>query len=230
MAQAFIFAGEDSEAVRKRALNFAKRLNCETENACDACTSCRVFQSGNHPDTIFVKGTKQTGIGVDDVREQIIMPAAQLPFKYKHKVFIADEPLLPAAQNAVLKTIEEPPPYGVFLFLAQNTHGFLPTVISRCAVKKIAGEGRSEKSDLQTLAREIFDAAKGADIAESFALYRKIEPLEKHELPEFLSLLYILCGKAQRFSASAAVSHTRKILSQNANAQLAIELMLLKMR
>ncbi|MCL1877523.1 MAG: hypothetical protein FWF80_01560, partial [Defluviitaleaceae bacterium] len=139
------------------------------------------------------------------------------------------EPLLPAAQNALLKTIEEPPPYGVFLFLAQNTHSFLPTVLSRCTIKKFGG-ATVTPSSLKPLAEEVFSAAQGADITKSFALYRKIETIEKHELAEFLSLLYILCGKAQRFAAAEAVAHTRKILTQNANAQLAIEIMLLKMR
>lgn len=272
MAQAYIFA--DS---RKNALDFAKRLNCAAggDIACGDCASCRVFESGNHPDTIFVKGTKQTGIGVDDVRRQIIMPAAQKPFKHRYKVFITEESLLPAAQNALLKTIEEPPPYGIFLFLAQSTHDFLPTVISRCAVMKSGDASRlrgnvsleshvpgsqSElgscayaenspedasrlrgnvppeshipgvQSGLGALAEEIFGAVQGADVAQAFALYRKIEPLEKSELPEFLKHLYILCGKARRFDAADAVAHTKKILSRNANAQLAIELMLLKMR
>lgn len=210
MAQAYIFAGEDFDAVRRYALKFAVKLNGEKS-----------------PDTVFVKKSKETGVGVGDVREQIIMPVGQKPFNSPHKIFIVDEPLLPAAQNALLKTIEEPPPYGVFLFLAQNTHGFLPTVISRCIVKKIEAENAVATD---ALAEEIFAAVQGADITAAFALYAKISPLEKDELQEFLKALYILCGKARHFAAADAVSHTKKILSQNANAQLAIELMLLKMR
>ena len=251
MSHAFIFEGENSAAVKNQVRAYAKGLNCECANACGECLSCRVFESGNHPDTFFVKGTKQSSIGVSDVREQIIMPMAVKPFKYKHKIFIVEnaETLTPAAQNALLKTIEEPAPYGVFLFLASSTHNFLPTVLSRCVVKKIHGEGafadsfEESNSELQTLAEDIFTSISRADIPEAFALYRKIEPLDKDALQEFLNLLYILYGKkinavAQTgnhppqtwLNAIAAITRTKEVLSQNANAQLSIELMLLKMR
>lgn len=251
---AYIFEGEDTAAVKNRALAFAKRLNCGAagENACghydldydvesgaccspQKCLSCRTFESGNHPDTIFVRGTKQSGIGVDDVREQIVIPMASKPFKYKHKVFITEraDTLTPAAQNALLKTIEEPAPYGVFLFLAANTFNFLPTVISRCVVKKIRGSAAAGNSDLRKLAEEITAACETADIPEAFALYRKIEPIfkeNKNALQEFLNTLYVLCGEKKNFAAADAIIQTKKILSQNGNTQLAIELLLLKMR
>ncbi|MDR0272576.1 MAG: hypothetical protein LBI27_04585, partial [Clostridiales bacterium] len=158
-------------------------------------------------------------------------------FKYEYKIFIIDEPILPAAQNALLKTIEEPAPYGIFLFIARNTHDFLPTVLSRCVVQKFRGfsDFRGENSFLQSLAEEIADSVKGADIPEAFSLYKKIEHLEKNELQKFLDLLYIHCGKKfrqninQKFEFEELIK-TKKILSQNGNAQLAIELMLLKMR
>ncbi|MCL2224089.1 MAG: hypothetical protein FWB96_03865 [Defluviitaleaceae bacterium] len=244
MSHAYIFVGENKTAVRNHALAIAKGLNCERENACGNCLSCRVFDSGNHPDTVYVKGTKQSGIGVDDVREQVIMPMAVKPFKYKHKIFIIEsaDTLTPAAQNALLKTIEEPAPYGVFLFLANNTFNFLPTVLSRCVVKKITGEDAAPP-ELQALAEEIFSALQTADIPETFALYRKIEPLPKDALHDFLNALYILYGtkinsaakNAQPtpqlwLNATAAITNTKKILSQNANTQLALELMLLKLR
>jgi hypothetical protein len=233
MSHAYIFEGENRASVKSRALHLAKGLNCEHENdPCGTCLSCRVFESGNHPDTFYVSGTKKTGIGVEDVREQIIMPMAVKPFKYKHKVFIVEnaDTLTPAAQNALLKTIEEPAPYGVFLFLAANTYNFLPTVLSRCVVKKIHGGAVDTSPEIEALAQEIFTALGSADIPETFALYRKIEPLDKDSLQEFLAALYVLCGRAKKFNAAKAISQTKKILSQNANSQLAIELMLLKMR
>lgn len=234
MGHAYIFEGENKTAVRERALAFAKGLNCERENAnaCGVCHSCRVFDSGNHPDTIYVRGTKQSGIGVDDVREQIVLPAAVKPFKYKYKIFIAEnaDTLTPQAQNALLKTIEEPAPYGVFLFLAPNTFNFLPTVLSRCVVKKIRGGSGEVAPEIESLAEEILDKLSTADIPEAFALYRKIEPLHKDDLQEFLSALYILCGKRRLLSATTEITKTRQILSQNANAQLAMELLFLKIR
>jgi DNA polymerase III delta prime subunit len=245
---AYIYEGEDTKTVRNHALAFAKSLNCEASEGnsehCN-CLSCRTFDSRNHPDTFFIKGTKQSGIGVEDVRDAIILPMSTKPFKYKHKVFIVESPLTPQAQNALLKTIEEPPDYGVFLFLG-STHGFLPTVLSRCVIKKFHGEpsGEDENEEIpaiRRLAEEILQAAQGADIPEAFALYRKIEPLDKNALQEFLNSLYIHYGKKINaatqtgqppqnwLNAPSVIAHTKQILAQNGNTQLAIELMLLQL-
>jgi len=259
MAHAYIFEGENKTAVREQALAFAKGLNCahsapqipETHDqtnpsslsrtpfharqnltACGTCHSCRIFDSGNHPDTIYVHGTKQSSIGVDDVREQIVVPAAIKPFKYEYKIFITEnaDTLTPQAQNALLKTIEEPAPYGVFLFLAPNTFNFLPTILSRCVVKKVRSASGDVSPEIKALAEEIFATLAGADIPQAFALYRKIEPLPKDEVQEFLNALYILCGQKRHLLAATQITKTKQALSQNANAQLAIELLFLKMR
>ena len=249
MAQAQILLGE-AEFVRTKAMDMAKGLNCFADNTpCGQCPSCKVFDSGNHPDTIFVKGTKQSGIGVDDVREQIVLPMSTKPFKYKYKIFIIEkaETLTPAAQNALLKTIEEPAPYGVFLFLAPHAHNFLATVISRCSIVKLNKKQEINPTDktLLTLASEIADNIHNMDTLETFMLYRKFEPYKdsKETLQELLSLLYIKFGEKistainrgqeppiSFLNATKAITKTRKILSQNGNTQLAIELMLVKMK
>jgi DNA polymerase-3 subunit delta' len=140
---AYLLAGEQGIGKNTLARAFAKTLNCETPlqsadepDACGGCLSCRVFESGNHPDVRYVKGTNTRSIGVDDVREQIVRPMGVKPFRYRYKIFIVDEAetLTPAAQNALLKTIEEPAPYGVFIFLAAHTRAVLPTLLSRCTV------------------------------------------------------------------------------------------------
>jgi len=249
MAQARIIVGENN-AVRSYAFEMAKGLNClaETAKPCGECLSCRVFESGNHPDIIFVTGTKASGIGVDDVRQQVILPMATKPFRYKYKIFIVDkaETLTPAAQNALLKTIEEPAPYGFFLFLAPHEHNFLPTVLSRCSLKKlkITAELKAD-GELMELAREISDTVENLDILETFMLYKKFEKYKdsKETLQEILNLLYKFFGeKISRrltqgqppqkawFNATKAITHTKRVLTQNGNTQLAIELMLVKMR
>jgi UDP-N-acetylenolpyruvoylglucosamine reductase len=127
---AYIFEGEDTAAVKKAASEFAKEFNCqhrEGEAPCNKCTSCRTFQSGNHPDTFYVAATETKSIGVGDVRAQVIDEMATRPFSYRYKVFIIDkaETLTPAAQNALLKTMEEPAPFGVFLLLADKMEAML---------------------------------------------------------------------------------------------------------
>ena len=258
----YIFAGEDMAIVRRKAFDFAKGLNCSSgsksdDSPCGICLSCRTFDSGSHPDTFFVTGTKQSGIGVDDVREQIIGPIVLKPFRYDYKIFIVEkaETLTPAAQNALLKTIEEPAPYGVFLFLAPHIHHFLPTVLSRCVLQKvqngshggldgIKGQTRNGEinKDLLALAEKTAAKVGRMDTWEAFALYRdNIAGIEKKDLNEFLDLLYTCVGKEVSESANKkvkapdtwinaaeAIVRTKRILAQNGNTQLAIELMFQK--
>ncbi|MDR1914029.1 MAG: DNA polymerase III subunit delta [Clostridiales bacterium] len=105
--------------------------NCP--DACGTCVSCRAFESGNHPDIIYVTTTKKS-IGVDEIREQVTHAMLTRPYKYKYKIFIIDnaDTMTTQAQNALLKTIEEPAEYGLFLLLSENLSVFLPTVLSRC--------------------------------------------------------------------------------------------------
>jgi len=251
VGHAYIFEGENFAATRSFALGFAKGLNClnsgDSSAPCGECPSCNTFDSGNNPDFVYVTGTKQKGIGVDDVRAQILMPMAYKPYKYKYKIFITNqaETLTPAAQNALLKTIEEPAPYGVFLFIATHSHNFLPTMLSRCVLKKIQGDSSTQAvtPELQVLAQDINNRVGDSDIYETFALYRLFEPLNKNDVGQLLDLLYKIYGekithaaKAGQepekiwFNSAAAITKTKRILSQNGNVQLAIELMLNEMR
>jgi len=248
VSHAQILVGE-ADRVHALAQVLAKGINCvntsNKEEPCGQCISCRVFETGNHPDTFYVTKTKQNSIGVDDVRDQIIEPMSTKPFGYNYKVFIIDkaETLTPAAQSALLKTIEEPAPYGFFLFLAPNAHNFLPTVLSRCHLRKVYGKV-NQNSELQALAKEIADTAHQLDIIDAFALYRKFEPYKesKETLLELLDSIYHAYGEKITESsktgqvppevclnAVSAIAHTKDVLSKNGNTQLAIELMLTKL-
>ena len=247
MAHAQILIG-DGDVVRSHAHVLAKGVNCLAKAAtpCGTCTSCKLFEAGNHPDTFYVTKTKQS-IGVDDVREQIVAPMSTKPFSHNYKVFIVDkaETLTPAAQSALLKTIEEPAPYGFFLFLAPHAHNFLPTILSRCHLHKLGGESALPDPELQALAQEIADSAHGLDVLGAFQLYRKFEPFKesKEVLQELLDLIYHAFGrkisgsakagqqpKQEWLNATSAITHAKNVLSQNGNTQLAIELMLVDMR
>lgn len=136
ISHAYIFNGEDGSGKRLLANAFAEALLCEKGEAegCGQCHFCKQIASGNNPDLIYVKGAKDSSIGVDDVRVQLVEDIQIKPYNGKHKVYIIDgaEKLTPQAQNALLKTIEEPPVYGVIIFLTNNADMFLPTIISRC--------------------------------------------------------------------------------------------------
>ncbi|MCL2363506.1 MAG: hypothetical protein FWC71_02455 [Defluviitaleaceae bacterium] len=226
---------------------FAKALNCLNggEVACDTCISCRVLDSGNHPDTFYVTATKTIAIGVEDVRHQVVAEMATRPFRYKYKVFIIDkaETMTPAAQNALLKTIEEPAPYGVFLLLTKELELMLETVLSRCVIIKVNENGQPGALQRETdeahmaLAQEVIENAHKLDILGALMLYKKFEPLKesKESAVALLDMLYERYGTLVRqtqaeyaFRATRAITQTKDLLSQNGNYQLAIEIMLLK--
>jgi len=136
---AYILVGEAGMGKFALARAFAKALQCQnyTNDACGLCLSCRVFESGNHPDVLYVQASKTKSIGVEDVRNQLILPMSEKPLIYPYKIFIVNQPLTPQAQNALLKTIEEPASFGVFLLLTESIQLLLPTVLSRCVSLKL---------------------------------------------------------------------------------------------
>jgi len=235
----------DGDVIRRFANVLAKGINClnttHRENPCGECLSCRVFDTNNHPDTFYVTNSNKSSIGVDDVRAQIIEPMSTKPFSYKYKVFIIDkaDTLTPAAQSALLKTIEEPAPYGFFLFLAPHEHNFLPTVLSRCYLRKIGSEAnQNQGQEHRAFAKELADTLGSLDVLDAVRQYRKLEPIKetKEDLLSFLDVLYQAYGEkisahspAKLLNDISAITHTKNVLSQNANTQLALELLLIKL-
>lgn len=136
VSHAYIFNGGTGSGKKLMASAFAKALQCEKggKEACNECHSCIQADSFNQPDIIWVKHVKKTSIGVDDIREQLCMDIQIKPYSSKYKIYIIDEAekLTVQAQNALLKTIEEPPAYGIIIFLTTNADIFLQTIISRC--------------------------------------------------------------------------------------------------
>lgn len=142
-SHAYIFCGNKGSGRNLTAGAFAKTANCLSPingNACGKCPSCIQFESGNNPDVFYVKATKTISISVDDIREQIVNEVKIKPYSYKRKIFIIDkaDTMTSQAQNALLKTLEEPPKYVLIILIAENTENFLPTVLSRCVMMKFS--------------------------------------------------------------------------------------------
>lgn len=120
---------------------FAATLLCEKggPDPCNECHSCRQAESGNHPDIIKVTHEKPNSISVDDIREQVNNTIMIKPYQGPYKVYIIPQAdmMTPQAQNALLKTIEEPPEYAVIMLLTENADTLLPTINSRCVMLKL---------------------------------------------------------------------------------------------
>lgn len=137
-SHAYIIQGEKSSGKEFIANLFAMALQCEKQgiDPCGECISCKQSLSKNHPDIIRVTHEKPNTISVDDIRRQVNGDIAIKPYKGPKKIYIINEAekMNIAAQNALLKTLEEPPEYGVILLLTTNIEAFLQTIVSRCIV------------------------------------------------------------------------------------------------
>lgn len=141
VSHAYILTGEAGMGRKSLANAFALTLLCEKGKSepCMECHACKQVLSGNHPDLIYVTHEKPNSIGVDDIREQINDTIMVRPYSSYYKVYIVDEAekMTQQAQNALLKTIEEPPSYAIIILLTTNQEAFLPTILSRCVQLKL---------------------------------------------------------------------------------------------
>ncbi len=141
ISHAYILSGESGMGHKLLAEAFALTLLCESGRTvpCLTCHSCKQVLSGNHPDLIYVIHEKPASIGVDDIRKQINDTIMIRPYSSQYKIYIVDEAekMTIQAQNALLKTIEEPPSYVIIILLTTNQNTFLPTILSRCIQLKL---------------------------------------------------------------------------------------------
>lgn len=133
---AYLFQGEEGVGKEALARTFAAGLQCQSESAdkpCKECVSCRQMESGNQPDVIWVTREKAS-LGVDEIREQLCNTMDIKPFSSPYKIYLVPEAekMTEAAQNALLKTIDEPPEYGIVILMTSNISALLPTIQSRC--------------------------------------------------------------------------------------------------
>lgn len=137
VSHAYIFQGEDGIGKNFVADIFAATLLCSEhgEEPCTKCKSCLQAVSGNQPDIRRITHEKAS-IGVDDIRLQLNNDIAIKPYVGPYKIYIIDEAekMTEQAQNALLKTIEEPPQYAIILLLTNNSNAFLQTILSRCVI------------------------------------------------------------------------------------------------
>lgn len=187
LAQAFLFCGPRAVGKTTLARVLAKAMNCENRSAeefepCNECDSCRNITLGKNLDVVEIDAASNTG--VDNVRENIIAFSRLAPAKAKFKVFIIDEVhmLSISAFNALLKIIEEPPSYVVFILCTTEIQRVPNTVISRCerfdfkrisvkeVVKKLSYIASQEKVDISTEILESVARRSGGHLRDAESL------------------------------------------------------------
>ncbi len=152
----YLISGPEGSGKHTLAKLLAEAILCEKENRpCGSCSNCRKMRSGNHPDFITVEDPEHKTVAVRIVRETRDDVFIR-PNEADHKIYLFPQELGIEGQNALLKILEEPPSYGVFILLADNPEKLLPTVRSRCT--ELALLPLDRKTLLSALAEEFPDA------------------------------------------------------------------------
>ena len=156
----YLIAGPEGSGKHTLAHLLAAALLCKGEpKPCLHCTPCRKILDGSHPDFITVDDPEKKTVTVDLIRQARADMYVQ-PNESDYKIYLfprAQDMGIPG-QNALLKVLEEPPAYGVFLLLTDNPDKLLPTVRSRCTLLKMQALPR--KVLLEALSREFPDASR----------------------------------------------------------------------
>ena len=157
----YLISGPTGSGKHTLAKLLAAAILCGKEDApCGRCTACRKVFDGNHPDFITVTDPEHKNIAVKIVRE-IRDDMFIRPNEAEHKIYLFAQDMGIEGQNALLKVLEEPPKYGVFLQLTDNPDKILPTVRSRCTELKLQALPRQSLHRALTAA---FPNATGEDI------------------------------------------------------------------
>ena len=189
VSHAYIINGPDKSGKMMLAEAFAQTLECEkledvVKNAaqpsdvepCMECHSCKQAMTKNQPDIIYVRHEKPNTISVDDIRTQVNNDIVIKPYSSRYKIYMIDEAekMNEQAQNALLKTIEEPPAYAILILLTTNAAAFLPTILSRCVAQGNVGKA------IQLASSEEFNELKGAVLQ----LIKRLRDIDLYEMTE----------------------------------------------
>lgn len=157
LGHAYLIEAESDVTALAAARTLARIAQCEEGTGCGKCRSCRAFDGGNHPDIITLTHARDQ-YGVAEVRAQLVEDILIRPYSFSRKVYLLPEAqrLNAACQNAILKTLEEPPVYGLILLATSNRNALLPTVLSRLVVLNADDDFSAEREEQYKAAEERF--------------------------------------------------------------------------
>ncbi len=193
-SHAYIITGSPENTLRT-ATELAAAMLCTGggDTPCGTCRSCRKVFAHIHPDVLVLqrqkddKGKQKPEIYVDQVRE-IAASAPVLPNEAERKIYIIQDAgaMNPAAQNALLKLLEEPPPFDAFLLTAENADQLLETVRSRCVTLRAGGEDAPPPAEARERAERYLDIAAGGGRISLISFVNANGELSGTEMQEFV--------------------------------------------
>jgi DNA polymerase-3 subunit delta' len=139
--QSLLFAGPEGVGKRTVAIALAQAINCPKArrtdtavDACGVCPTCMRIARGQHSDVVILDRGDEASIKIRTLRERVLEVVGYRPFEARRRVFIIDpaDELTPEAQDALLKTLEEPPPNAILILVTAYADTLLPTIQSRC--------------------------------------------------------------------------------------------------
>ena len=261
IANSYIFSGIEGIGKRQLAREFAKNIMCLQGGDCkDTCESCKKFEEKSNPNYEEINSNeyKKDIITIDQIREKIVNKAYEKPIISNKKVYVINDAdkMNEPAQNALLKTLEEPPQYVVIILIVSNDNAILPTIKSRCVIVKFNSLTNDEiKKIIGNVSDEELEILNGSlkgysKIEEKVVQYKEIKKIierlkndqlidvlnnsdilyqGKDEAINLLNYMNIYLFKENLFDEIKYVEEAKKKILYNNNYEMTIDNLLMKM-
>jgi len=229
LQHAYVFCGEKGLGKRDLIQAFVMDLFCtdrSADGACCSCPQCKKIISYNHPDVIYIKHEKDS-IGVDDIRQGLSDDVYVKPYEGRYKVYIINDAdrMTTQAQNALLKTLEEPPQYAIIILSCIEESKLLETVISRSVLMRLkpapCGEIRSYLTNEKNVSEE------DAEIASAFArgnIGRALEILQDEDFATWYRRVIKICRNIKQMDIVSIRKELAYLLDECKNIYEAVDL------
>ena len=245
---AYLFSGPPGAPLMQTALVLASALSCQIARGrgCTTCDSCAKIARGIHPDVVVLvrEGAAQI-VPIENVRSQVIARLGLPPHEAEVRVFVVEEAtaMAPPAANALLKTLEEPPPRTLFVLCTTAPEQLLPTIRSRCQRIRFTGGSATADADAARAARIAALADELASDAPDLSLPVRVAEAKGDAGPVLVAAAQRLHARAHDAAARGEIAEARRaskraqaVLSwhiavsiHNANPQLAIDALMVQL-